>query len=565
MGDDTVRPAPQKRGCLKWFCGCLAVAALVCVAGLAAGGWLLSRWGAGRSAWEHLPAGTVFAVETHDIATLLKTLSSDPGAASLATALFRPLQTYFGERNIPVQADLPDMVLSWGRYSSWLHPLLLPNYLLCGAGDFNGGGMFFIVRQPRWISWTIGLAAAEGVVEEVADDEGTRAFAALRDGFLILGGNRDTVARVSDNWETRAAPLGKSAGRTDAYVMLAGRADGKGDAAARDGAGDGPFLSGGLADGFASRGAPAPAAPRAAPSAAGGAAGGFRAQALVFPGEDGWRVRFGIVRAGASFDGQSGDPAGGVVLPDASDVEIALRASSSVLARLRGNRLADCALDGAEGVFSLLASRPVEEGGGAYPPLPVVSFGWDLDPARAPEAWAARFAGALGGCIDRVPFPARSLLSLETAGDGVSGGVSVPPVVVNGARPVWRFLPRSTPPTGWIATDPSGLPEDSLVGRLAARGLAEPGEGRVAAAANWDMSRAFLDAAAAVAEDRLRQMPEAWFAGVPGGKKTAAPGIRAARQFFTAYPRGAARVEIDAETLEAKGGAFLPFGTGAAF
>ncbi len=595
MGDDALRPAPGRSGCLKWSCGCLAVAALLSLIVLITGWYALSGWTPAGTAWENLPPDTAFAIEIHDAESLLETIAADPGALSLANALLRAYRVLHGGRGVPAKEYLPGTAYEYLKSLSWLYTTFFPNYILFGALASSAGEAFLIVQPPRWFAWTAGAAAEEGAVEEISDGRGTVVFIAFVGRHVVLGLTPDIVRHVVDNWKAASAPLGKDAGCDSPYVMVAARggediprvpdaAPGEAAGAEPGGGGGAPFLSGGLADNFAP---PAPFAPPAgeAPAPARAAS---RFQAIATAGENGWNIAFASSADAAPFPpaGFAGRGGGGgadspaVVLPDASDLELALRLPKAALERLKdraagalpprfgGDWLTRGWLDGAGGMFTVLASRPPAAAGEAgqppYPPLPLLRLGWDCDSPHAPES----FAQCLGEGLDALrasggPLPQsimQALVAYETAPDGLSGVVSVPPVFANGACPAWKFLPGASLSTGWMATDPSGLPDESLVRRLAVFGLPEFVGGHASAAVNWDMSRVFIDAVEAFAADRLSQLPDEWFAGFRGGSGDIVRAVHFIGRLFAAYPRGAVKADIDTVTHEMTGRAFVPFG-----
>ncbi len=596
MGDDALTPpAPRRTGCLRRSCGCAAAMAVLLLVALVAGWHFLSGWTPGPGAWERLPKDTLFALEANNVETLLKAASEDAGAFSLAGAALRPYRDYFLRRGMPGDQEMPAMLYNMANGLSWIHALFFPNYVLAGARSARAEDAFAIMQPPRWFLWTAGAIAPEGRVDEIQEDGGDRWYIAFRDGFVLLGANREIVEHVLSGWDERPAPFGSSSpageggGSRKAYCLFAARKTaGAANAAAEPSAGA-PFLSGGLAGNFAARSDAAPQPASATPAAA------RCFHALVSPAEGGWDIRLAYAAAGdaAPFaDAAEGEGApGDIHLPAQSDLEVALRLRPETLRRIGervsatippeygGAWLRNGMLDHAGGLFTLLASRPAKDdadgaaadsgaGGAApYPPLPVLALGWSIDSAAAPAA----FADSLGGFVDRLranfqrllPPPARlpqSFLRMETAEDRLSGTLSLPPVFANGARPAWRFLPETSPMTGWLATLPDGIPGESAVLRLAANSLPDPSAGHAAAAVNWDMSRAFIDAAAAVAADRLAQIPPEWLADSPATPDAIRSVLSFARQFFTAYPRGALTADADTERHEARARAFVPFG-----
>lgn len=553
MGDDALLPPPKPSGCLRRSCGCVAGAAALLLVAAAALAYALSGWTPGRGAWNRLPGDTLFALEANNVERLLEAASEDAGALSLAGAALRAHREFLIARGVPAEQDMATTLHNLGRSLSWFHTVIFPNYVLLGARSPDAADMFLVMQPPRWFAWTAGAMAPEGRVDEIADDEGNRVFAAFRDGFVIAGLNRDIVGHVAENWDGQAMPFGERAASAEetargaAYCAVAARRE---EAAAVAGA---PFLSGGLAGGFARRETTAPAAP-----------GEKRFLAVASPGDGGWNVRFA---AGGAAELPDGGEAPEVRLPDASDLEAAarvtpeaVRAAGAFVAEKvppewGGDWLRHGILDRAAGAFTLLASRPVAVASGdgseepPYPPLPVVRAGWSLGSSMAP----APFANFLRIFVDGLPVEAaRSLVSLTVAEDGLSGEVSLPGVFANGARPAWRFLTDAPPMTGWLATDPAGLPDAGVVSRLAANRLPAPADGRASVAVNWDMSRAFIEAAEAVVADRAAQ----WGGDGVGAARAA----RALRRFLTAYPRGAAEADVAIEKHEARGRAFVPFG-----
>lgn len=570
MGDDAIQPAARRSGCFRWTCGCIVIAAALPLLAAVACWWAISGWTPAGSAWEHLPPDAIFAFEANDVGGLLKTAGGDPGAVSLAAAVLRRYQRFLEEHRIPVEPDLAQTVYDWNESLAWLYTTFFPNYMLIASRSFAPDDTFLIVQPPRWFAWTAGAAVKEGEVQEIADDEGNRVFIAFHGEFVVAALNAAIVRHVLDNWPARTAPLGNTAGTDGPYCMIAYRSGPGESARVGEGTGDAPFLSGGLANNFV-----APRDPFAPPAAA---PAGSRFQALVRAGSAGWNIHFETADAAmplppesfaehmdAAFDAETPD----AILPDASDVELALKVPEEYvekLAEMTGDDwLRHGWLERAGGTFTLLAARPAveketEAAALPYPPLPVVSLGWTLRSLHAPTPFANFLEESLEKLRARSPLPekaSRALLHSEAAPDKLSGALTVPEVLVNGAKPVWKFFVETIPPTGWMATDPAGLPDESLLNRLAVRKLPEPAAGRAAAAANWDMSRVFIDAAAEVAVDRLSQIPD--------GREDFEQLVQFARTLFTVYPRGTLRADINMEARAAQGRAFVPFGVGLSF
>lgn len=595
MGDDAIRPQPGKSGCLKWTCGCLACAAVLAIAAAGVGWYLLSRWTPGKTGWENLPPDTVVAFEAHDVKGLMSAFARDEGAAALADGALRGFQRLADENGIRLDRDLREALREANGGLSWLYTLAFPNYVALGARGFDEEDAFAVVTPPKWFAWLAGAAFAEGAVEEIAGGSGISGFIAFRDGFVVAGLNEEIVRHVLDNWDAKAAPLGARAGRTEPYCMVALRTgtdapDAADKPVAEPPAGDdaGPFLSGGLAGNFTLEDPFAAPAPQEKANAA------ARYQALALAGDAAWRVWFEKTDADAPIPANAfvggveedvGTDALRVALPDASDLEVAARTpkgapeqwaaalegafrSSAPHVRLGGEWLRGAWLGRAGGEFTLLASRPAANGNAPYPPMPVVGLGWNPDADHEPGESAVLFADALEAWMDALvapggPLPAAVAASIrcQAAADRRSGSVTIPPVLANGAKPVWKFVGDGASATGWMATDPSGVPSESVLEKLAVRTMPVPEDDRALAAANWDMSPAFIDATEALVADRVAQLPEGWFEGRALDKKTLGEIADWARTILSAYPKGAFRAAAWPEKGRARAKAEIPFGT----
>lgn len=575
MGEDAIATSPRREGCLSSGCGCLAIAVLAL---LVAGGvlvWLLGRWDSTQKAWDRLPADTTWAMQVHDLRSVLRAAVRDPGVRSLLLSLEDVIEREIlaaggrGEAESAVRRFLADY-----DSVSVLHTMTVPNSLLIGGFDATPEKSFLIFRSPTWLRWLCALPGSgfDGIREET-DGEGRLVYFSARDGWMIAALDRDMAQKVLDGWDARAMPLGVGCEGDGAHALFALRERGeeKADDSRRTPLEPSHFT---FADPFA--------APVAGASVAADKRDGLSLRLALRPVDAGWAGE-GEVAATGDFDkGRSlaafvDDIFGGetptVTTPRPYDAVVSLRFSpearqkaldalSAVLGKRGTERmhvnlarrwLFEGWLKNSGRVWTALAAAPVMSGAELpYPPLPVFSLGWTIAPGREPTTAAEAFSRDIGYWLDSLrapggPLPLQNLresvsYSLDASPDSPGGEVRLPPVMVNAARPAWRFHVRQTPPTGLLASDPAGIPDSVSPGHIPAAALAEPRAGHASLVGGWDLGDGFTDGLFAVIEDRfhwhLSTMPNADIF------------LRTAKKAANTFPRGS--IHVDCDTNESR-------------
>ncbi len=521
--------APAKKGgCLKPAClGCLCV--LIAVAFLSLAAWhALSRWDRGSSGWEHVPPSAIWAIEGHDIASLLKRLAAEPALTSLVASrvgelapVSRPAAENEESFRFAVQAY---------RRFSFLHPVLAPNLGLVGGTGRGGGEVFAFLKPPPWMRWFGGLPG-EGAQPQRFELEGIDWYAASKDGWLILAVSKSLAEEIVGAWDAGAKPLGSAPGRSDAYLVAAYRTLSGPDS---HWAGQAPAgASAGLMfhDPFAEEGA--------AGSDAAASDRGWTFSLTVLPDADGWSLEGEARIADANLSHPGGAGEGALALPayrapGGWDARLDVAIGPELLATLKKQLAAkagaaspaadppwqalgwlwlnDAWLARVAGSFSLLAAKPAAAPGDAVAPLPVFSLGWSWDGAVDPVLAGREFGEALSLWLDSLTGPGgpapleilRTRIHAEIRPDGGGEGMlELPAVLANHAKPAWRLHAAPAPGGGWLATDPAGLPAPDRLADLGAGRPAAPAGSGAAATAVWNFSEVFSDALLEASRERL--------------------------------------------------------------
>lgn len=557
-------------GCLKLTCGgCLCLLIMAVFAGLAA--WhALSRWDRGQSAWEHLPPAALWAVEGHDIGSLLGKLAEEPLLLALADRQARTLARSSGAGDIGESIRAASEAY---RHFTFLHPVLLPNIATVG-GTGERGETFAILKPPAWMRWTGDLPDEGAGAGRRPEFGGSGWYGASVEGWLVLAASESMLNEILANWRAAAKPLGPAPGRDDAYLAVGFRTS-----AARPPSGAG-----------------APAAPEAGglmlndPFAAGGddeyagagGKGGAAVRLIILPEAGGWSVeggaRFADANLSAPTAGGAGrgapaiprarPPAGRDARLDADIDPEFLDAVRERLAAVAGNAspatdspwkalgwlwLNDAWLARVSGRLTLLAASPAAPADDAVAPLPVFSLGWTWAPDVDPRTAAEEFGGALTLWLESLTGPGgaaplavlRNRIHAENRPDGgVSGSVDLPPVLANHARPAWLLWTAPSPAGGWLASDPAGLPAGDAARELAqGRGGPAPAPSRSSASATWELSDSFRSSLMAVLRERLELFsPDA----VPQ-KSAILQALEYVDAVLKVYPSGRASAEYEEE------------------
>ena len=596
MGNDAIRPTPKKSGCLKWAVGCLICAVLlVAIAGVTLW-YLFSRWEAGQSAWEHLPPEVSWAAEVHDVKGLLGGAVRDEGIYAILRSVNDELRPIMREFDIENEPDgLRSLVEGYSAFSPF-YTTLLPNTAILGGVGAGSSEAFVIFQPPRWFSWFYGDTG--GVVQTVEIDRGDEIYLATMDGWAILAMERDTMDLVLESWRKKAAPLGARMTSRQPYLLMAGTdqnlvrgrmAKRRGNSPealppeAPDDSAAGHFM---LRDPFAE-------APLAGQHVGEENADPNLRMALTSEA-DGWQFWLELVPSehfadglslAESVDAKVGGERPAVELPDASDMELSLRLPDDLFENMLNNLQDDFSpvdegapayrrlgwrwfrnawMGRAGGDFAILASRPVARTDGAYPPMPVFSLGWTIADGVSGEEASRDFATALADWLDALQKPGEGPKQLELVGESLAytitpeknaGTIELPAVLVNAARPAWRFNEGM----GWLGTDPSGLPAPAVQRRIRLGTVRAPEAGELNAGGSWHLSRDFLDGLNAFVTDRLDSLPDSYFADM--SRDDVRKNLRRIHGVLTAFPKAAARMQIDLNTDSVYLKTYIPHGT----
>ncbi len=613
MGDDAIpyekftepNPPPvrkYRRGdCLGLTCGCLAGLAVILVTFGLILGYFLNRWDPGRSAWENLPPGTDFAVEIHDLRTILRRGFADPGVMRILHRHFTAFQhtlaaldgRQFASRDIDL---LHDFAANYRRVG-FLHRIFLPNNILVFGSSKHPGEYGFIAQAPAWLHGLIYFDEPDKIRFHEDEESGTRFYYAHHDNWLLLGLSEEFLKDTLDNWDGRAKPLGPRVAGDDARVYGGIRPEVAGGGGENGGSGSplaaaepGHFA---FADPFA-----------AATREIGKLEHDERLQNIrvlikpMQPEFEGWGV-FGEAGGGELFataETFSGEVAKGLGAKPpavqqhtelsaffrvAPDVMEAWRIQSARLARdasfsddagrrdLAWKWLHDTWFAKMSGDGWLGVSSPVLPKGLIYPPLPVVTLAWGIRAGEDTAAAGKEFNQALERWLDGVrqhADPGSQLWDSEHFGahfqensDGAGGELRLPPIMVNGARLVWQFYQQ--PGTGWLATDPSGLPAKSGELNWPGGSAPEVDAGCVSTVGSWRVTPEFLDALADWFRDRYATLPEKRRL-IRADAERLDTFADMAREFFQSFPNGSYRASVGVKGERVIFNGLVPKGVG---
>lgn len=565
MGDDAIIEGPRKSGFFKSGCGCLTLLALAVALSGAVLYLLLADWDPDRRAWERLPPETAWAVEIHDAKSLLQASLGDQNAVAFLRRILAAVDKsdIGGSGREALLVEIANGYDNLGRF----HTVLAPNALWVGGFDLSLDSTFVIFSPPTWMRWMAALSGyGENQIIDFQNNAGKTMYFTLRDAYCIAGQSHEAIRGVLDGWEIRGMPLGPAPDVSGPHIYAAYHATPKDDPDGNptpETAGASHFT---LVDPFAvSRpetvSAREPAALR-------------NAAVLIYPEGKGRWNGWCAVNAGDGETRRIDETSVATLptsasMPDGGSLAVSVRMSAetktALLEHLRAavppiptgrtnGTMEDAAVDwlyrswleNTGDAWTLVAGKPAAPANKApFPPMPAVGLGWDISGAISPENAANMFTRPLVALLESAtapggPLPAQVLKanvshSLDEGGDAPGGVVSLPPVLVNSARPCWRFLLRSNPPTGWIASDPAAIPDPARIASLPSAGLPAPRASCAVAGGRWNMDAAFLDAVIDLLRDRSGVFRD-------GDSGRLADLFRA---FFIAFPNGAFSLEHD--------------------
>ncbi len=612
MGDDAIQyvnfsePQPPRRksrrgGCLGWTCGCLAgLAVIVVTLGLILG-LVLNRWDPLPSAWENMPPATNMAVEFHDLRTLLRRSLADPGLMRLSqkhlAALEEAVASLEGQSTPPKDFRTVYDFADYYRKVGFLHRIFFPNNLIVYSTATNPGEHGFILQAPTWLGWLLHLDEPDQIRPYHDEESGVHFFYTHHEGWLMVGFSEELLQETLANWSAQAKPLGPRAagGETRVYGALRLAAE----SSVFSQATDAPPPPANLAPEHFAFADPFAAATK-----------GLEkleheeviksVRVLIQPALEGWNVsaeagEAGLFAAGQMLTDTVAETLGDheVVAPgqDWSDLSVFFQVAPDLMEtwRIKSARLARDASFTNDAIRSDLAWKwlhdawfakisgegwlrvgpPALPAGMSYPPLPVLALGWRIRDGIDPADAGKEFNNAL----ERWQDGARSLADVgsqwrdgehfgahfTTDADGEGGGLNLPPVMVNGARPVWQFYHKER--TAWLASDPSGMPLER--GDLLWPGgkASEPKAGWLAAAGGWRIRPEFLDALGEWFRDRYSLLPAK--RRLPRGDEERLDNwADKARDFLQAFPKGCFRLNGNVTGTKLVGKAYVPKGVG---
>lgn len=565
MGDDAIMAKPRRQRRLKSGCGCVLLLFLLLLAGGGILFHLLGRWKPDETAWDKLPAGTVWACQAHDLRTLLQAAARDPGASNLLLRGRAALNDRLTDSHW--EGERGNDILDAYRRFGWLHTLAAPNSLVVGGLGPGPEKSFLIFQSPTWLRWLGSLSDwdKDTVFTHDDDEQGITLFSTPHEGWLIVATSPDCIRTVLDGWDAKATPLGAGPEGTGAHFFAAVHDSfAKGDGIANAAPQPTHFT---FADPFAPPGGKNDTRSIDRDS-------GLATRVLIRPATEGWDIRGEVDGMGVFDPATMASLESSPSLTDAlagtrsHDLTISARLSAESRRKLVAlfqpgnasvspqesaarNWLHDSWLVNSGDAWKFLATAPAGSSDLPYPPLPWFSLGWTLAAGGDPRMASEQFAGGATRLVDSIAAPGAPDLvqamlatvsySLNGSPESPGGVVNFPPVPVNAARPAWRFDIGRTPPQAWIASDPHALPVEADVSSPV---LPPPEADHVVLVGEWIFSEEFIDSVVAVAEDRLTN-----FAALRPLDDAAVERLESALRVFAhgarAFPRGAVNANLD--------------------
>lgn len=554
-------PPRKKSGCLRFTCGCLVVVLVGTIIFAFMGWFYLNRWEPGRTAWEHLPPDTLFAIEVHDMKELLERGLSDRGVLSLLSGVERRFASWAKEltmdsayRDIRYFGELREFY----EQAGFAYRVLLPNIIGVASSDPEAEEYFVYFRPPAWLR----LALSEEDYQQVEEisDNGESIYLCIVDGWVILSGTESVVEHARANWHAGGSPFGKKAKIIDPHITVAVRMPAEGNAV---NGGDMSQMSGPLFPGGETPGGQG--------AFADGAGEIWRGLLLATPETweivgDYWADADVVPTTAPELVMKSEDtilPAPPLGEQDPSQMRLAVKMAETEWRELlghfpdssgAGSSWRDRAmtwlrwdwLERMQGNILFTADRPVVGATDEVVPAPVVGAGWLF--ATGDGQAGAGYNKGLAELVEAALEPGGPMgsfanaFSLEMRTDGHGGVVDAPAVVAYGAKPAWRVYPGAERDMGWLASDPSGLPEEKN-GLYALRETFFTQEEPDAVAFTWDVSQEFLRSGMEFLRDWLAfpvtVSEEDAESLIDGAEKAAV--------FFGAFPVGTVNVDVDVE------------------
>ncbi|MCC8165315.1 MAG: hypothetical protein LIQ31_03990 [Planctomycetes bacterium] len=574
---------------MKWTCGCLFGVILVGGMGLVVLWLLLNRRDSSKSGWRHLPPGTIIAAEVHDVKGLLDHGFADPGLSGLLRRVIRPL----------LPADSPEgdtfqELIDAYQMTGFLYRMAAPNSGVVGECLDFPGERFFILQMPPWLRFLMNSSYPASLPHTYDADDIFLHFG-HRDGFLVVAASPELVAEVLDNWDSGANPLGEPPDGDGPRLYVANRPESV--IAESDGATGQPdhFM---FADPFAP---PDPGrqtaigdanVPNAARLSLTPATTGWYVTGEIAPGTD-WlgSADHGLnrsIRDVIGMDGRvyrGGNGTGLVaridVTPEAMEY---IRRASARYARdasfipgefrkdLAVKWLHDAWLASAGTVWHLAVTPAADHDADLpFPPLPVISLGWQVRDTTTPDAAGQAYATALAEWLDglktehvgggRVDLDSLIRYRLDQNDSGRGGRITLPSILVNGAAPAWRFNTASG--EAWFATDPAGIPGEGGIDALPVR-LSVPANMPAAGVqaviqGEWTVDEPFLDDVFQFVLDRYSSLPERYRRDGQNSLSVVQQ-VYAIRQALSAYPTGMFTIHSDFDSARERFLFHIPYG-----
>ncbi|MCD7895512.1 MAG: hypothetical protein LUG50_02420, partial [Planctomycetaceae bacterium] len=530
-------------------------------------------------------------IETHDVKALLDHGFADNGLTSL---IYRHLP-YLSGLSSPDRDSLKELLDAY-QITGFLYRLAAPNSGVAGECLGFPGERFFIVQMPPWLRFFMNSSyPADMSLTYEADS--TLLHFGHRDGFLVVAASPQLVAEILTNWESGANPLGEPPEGEGPRFYMAKRPDAA--AESRDAGPDQPghFM---FADPFA------PAEPGRPAVGVGDTNKPFAARLSLTPAKGGWNV-VGELAPGGDWLGpddvgldrgirdvlgidaptyRGNREVGLVARLDASpDLMEHIRRTSARYARdasfipgefrrdLAAKWLHDAWLASAGTVWHLAVRRPrMMDLEMTFPKLPVVSFGWHVRETTTPDDAARAYGMALAEWLDklkdepvlggRLDLDSLIRYRLDQNDLGRGGRITVPPILLNGAEPAWRF--NIVTGDAWFATDPSGVPEDGSADALKftpSNAVKMPAAGLQAVMqGEWTFNDRFLFDMFALATDRFYSLPDRY--RMPWLQSGTDPVVWMVQvlDILRSYPAGAFTVHGDFEIMRVRFTSYIPYG-----
>lgn len=496
--NEQAQQPPRRRSCLGCVVKLFFISVVFCLIAAVGLYFLVRHAVRDEPAWQHLPAGTEFALEMVNVPQLARPLLADPDVIAWIAQSVTSANKQIDEN------DLRAALAGGGDYGSWF----LPSRII--AADPGGDQpLYYLALLPWWQRFFVWTAARSSVVKYDDDLYGT-----YIGGWTAIAQSPEILEILRDNWSAAAAPLGQGIG-DDAQAgihvvqrsMVALPVAGQTAAPAASAPGIGMGLA--LADPFAAARQPQNIdtmhdidvwiAPGPAPTRHAVAAEMALTPALWAQGVETLRAK----------------------IPDSGQTHALVEALLDALAAGTGRAV-------------LTADPPAKNADPDMAPLPVCGLQWELSDTAVPSRLNNAIKTAvqtlhtdLTRSANEAVRTTMDKIRIEDLDSGQGCVVRLPVVAANCADPAWQISSAGA----CFATDPKGIADPKF-------SLAVPEADTNRLELRWNTTKQFIDAARAVVADRLNMLP--------GMEETENPDVhkwlRQMAQALRYWPRGSITV-----------------------